>query len=75
VVSSLPLLNRLPAARVGLIEAALDRTLPGGGFVQFSYGVGPPVKPEPGRFVVRQGAFVLANLPPARVWIYRRPAA
>jgi phosphatidylethanolamine/phosphatidyl-N-methylethanolamine N-methyltransferase len=75
VVSSLPLLNRAPEARVALVEAALDRVLPGGGLVQFSYGLGPPVMAVPGRFTVRQAAFVLNNLPPARVWVYRRAAA
>jgi phosphatidylethanolamine/phosphatidyl-N-methylethanolamine N-methyltransferase len=75
VVSSLPLLNQAPEARFALVEAALDRLLPGGGLVQFSYGLGPPVKAVPGRFTVRQAAFVLNNLPPARVWVYRRAEA
>ena len=74
VVSSLPLLNRPSEARLALIEAALDRVLPGGGLIQFSYGVSPPVRALPGRFTVTQSAFVLANLPPARVWVYRRAA-
>lgn len=75
VVSSLPLLNRPAEARFALVEAALDRVLPGGGLVQFSYGLGPPVNSVAGHFKVTQGAFVLANLPPARVWVYRRTAA
>ncbi len=74
-VSSLPLLNRPLEARLALIEAALDRVLPGGKLIQFSYGLGPPVKAVPGRFTVRQAAFVLNNLPPARVWVYRRAGA
>lgn len=74
VVSSLPLLNRELPARVALIEGALARTLPGGGLIQFSYGLGPPVKAEPGRFVVARTAFVLANLPPAQVWRYTSDA-
>jgi phosphatidylethanolamine/phosphatidyl-N-methylethanolamine N-methyltransferase len=72
VVSSLPLLNREKAARLALIEAALDRVLPRGALVQFSYGLGPPVAPVGGRFAVSRAAFVLANLPPAQVWVYRR---
>ncbi len=72
VVSSLPLLNRESAARLKLVEAALDRALPRGGLIQFSYGFGPPVKAIPDRFSVTQAAFVIANLPPARVWVYRR---
>lgn len=72
VVSSLPLLTRPAEARLALVEGALDRILPGGAFVQFSYGLGPPVKAVPGSFTVTLAAFVLANLPPARVWLYRR---
>ena len=58
--------------RLALIEAALDRILPGGGLIQFSYGFGPPVKAERGRFAVDRTAVVWTNLPPARVWRYRR---
>lgn len=71
VISSLPLLNREPDARVALIEGGLARTLPGGGLIQFSYGFGPPVKANPGRFAVARTAFVLANVPPAQVWLYK----
>jgi phosphatidylethanolamine/phosphatidyl-N-methylethanolamine N-methyltransferase len=71
VVSSLPLLNRDYDDRVRLIASALGRA-GDGGYVQFSYGFGPPVKAVPGRFSVEQTAFVLANVPPARVWVYRR---
>ncbi|MCR4281988.1 MAG: phospholipid methyltransferase [Bauldia sp.] len=70
-VSSLPLLTRPADMRLKLVDAVLDRVLPGGALVQFSYGFGPPVKAVPGRFAVSRGAFVLANLPPARVWAYR----
>jgi phosphatidylethanolamine/phosphatidyl-N-methylethanolamine N-methyltransferase len=72
VISSLPLLNRPFEARVALIEAALDRVVPGGGMIQFSYGFGPPVPAQPGRFTVERTALVLRNLPPARVWRYAR---
>jgi phosphatidylethanolamine/phosphatidyl-N-methylethanolamine N-methyltransferase len=68
----LPLLTRPAEARLALIDGALDRVLPGGALIQFSYGLGPPVKPVPGKFTVTRAAFVLANLPPARVWLYRR---
>jgi phosphatidylethanolamine/phosphatidyl-N-methylethanolamine N-methyltransferase len=71
VVSSLPLLNRPHDDRIAVIAAAIARTRGDGGYVQFSYGIGPPVKAIPGRFSVEQTAFVLANVPPARVWVYR----
>jgi phosphatidylethanolamine/phosphatidyl-N-methylethanolamine N-methyltransferase len=58
--------------RLALVEDALARVGPGGGLIQFSYGLKPPVAALPGRFTVRRTAFVLANLPPARVWLYQR---
>ena len=71
IVSSLPLLNRPKDDRVLLIAAALRRVQLGGGYIQFSYGFGPPVPATPGQFSVKRTALVLANLPPARVWVYR----
>lgn len=71
VLSGLPLLNFPVAARHRLIEGALTCLAPGGAFVQFSYGAGPPVAPPPG-YIVTKAVTVWANLPPARVWVYRR---
>jgi phosphatidylethanolamine/phosphatidyl-N-methylethanolamine N-methyltransferase len=71
VISSLPLLNRALADRVRLIAAATERVKSGGGCIQFSYGFGPPVAAMPGRFSVTRTALVLANIPPARVWLYK----
>jgi phosphatidylethanolamine/phosphatidyl-N-methylethanolamine N-methyltransferase len=71
VVSGLPLLNWPMKMRHGLIEGALARLRPGAPFVQFSYGLMPPV-PECADFNVERVAFVWANIPPARVWVYRR---
>jgi phosphatidylethanolamine/phosphatidyl-N-methylethanolamine N-methyltransferase len=70
-VSGLPLLNFPPAKRRGLILAALARMPAGGSFVQFSYGFTAPV-PADCDICVVQAAFVLANLPPARIWVYHR---
>lgn len=74
VISSLPLLNRPPAVRHSFIEAALNRLPPGGCLIQFSYSLAPPVKPVAGRFTATRSKWVMMNLPPARVWIYRRPS-
>jgi phosphatidylethanolamine/phosphatidyl-N-methylethanolamine N-methyltransferase len=71
VISSLPLLNRPYDDRIKVITSAIGRIHGTGGYIQFSYGFGPPVKSTPGQFAVRQTAFVLANIPPARVWVYR----
>jgi phosphatidylethanolamine/phosphatidyl-N-methylethanolamine N-methyltransferase len=71
IVSSLPLLNATPDRRRRLIETAFALVAPGAPFVQFSYGVQSPVTPSPTVSVTR-AALVLFNLPPARVWVYRR---
>lgn len=71
IVSGLPLLNFPMHSRHALVEGALARLAPGAPLVQFSYGMHAPVVPPPGHTVTR-AAFVLANLPPARVWVYRK---
>jgi phosphatidylethanolamine/phosphatidyl-N-methylethanolamine N-methyltransferase len=72
VVSSLPLLTRPSAIREALVEQALSRMAPGQPLIQFSYSLVPPVNPIPGRFTIERSKWVLSNLPPARVWVYRR---
>jgi phosphatidylethanolamine/phosphatidyl-N-methylethanolamine N-methyltransferase len=70
VVSSLPLLNFPSAQRDRLLAQVFARLAPDAPFIQFSYGWNPPVQPPAGAHVAR-AAFVLLNLPPARVWVYR----
>ncbi|MDF1610425.1 methyltransferase domain-containing protein [Hoeflea sp. YIM 152468] len=72
VVSGIPLLNFPMTQRVALIEGLLDRLPPGRPVVQFSYGLSSPVTPNGASFEVVHHDFVLRNIPPARVWIYRR---
>lgn len=72
VVSSLPLLTRPYDERRSLLLDALDHLAPGGGFIQFSYGLGPPVRPESGLFSVTRSGWIVRNMPPARVWVYRK---
>lgn len=74
VVSSLPLFSRPPHERRMLLARALDMLEPGAPFIQFSYALFPPVKPEPGAFETDVTDWIVRNVPPARVWIYRRPA-
>lgn len=71
IISGLPLLNFPPARRHSFMEGACRLLAPGAPFVQFSYGVNAPVSAPPG-FTVRRAALVWANLPPARVWTYRK---
>jgi phosphatidylethanolamine/phosphatidyl-N-methylethanolamine N-methyltransferase len=71
IVSSLPLLNEEPHRRRALLSEAFARLAPDAPFVQFSYGLRPPVEPTP-RMHVHRAARVLLNVPPAQVWVYRR---
>lgn len=71
IVSSLPLLNEAPERRQNLIETAFELVASGAPFVQFSYGLNSPVKPS-SSITVTRAALVMFNLPPARVWVYRR---
>lgn len=80
VVSSLPLLTRPEAIRLRLLADALDMMEPDGVFVQFTYGLVSPVpRIRKGHrltwFEADASAPVLRNLPPARVWAYRRAGA
>ncbi len=72
VVSSLPLFTRPPEMRRALILEALGRMPAGRPLIQFSYALVPPVPAEPGLFTVEHTHWVVMNLPPARVWLYRR---
>ena len=71
IISGLPLLNFPMAERQRLMETAMARLLPGGVFAQFSYGLGPSV-PAPAGCTVTRAATVWANVPPARVYVYRK---
>ena len=73
IISGLPLLNHAPERRQALIENALARLVPGAPYVQFSYGLTPPI-PAPQGCEVSRAAVIWKNLPPARVWVYRAMA-
>jgi phosphatidylethanolamine/phosphatidyl-N-methylethanolamine N-methyltransferase len=70
-LSGVPLLNHSPERRQTFLEGVLDRLKPGAPYVQFSYGLHCPVAPPAG-VSVTQAAYIFFNLPPARVWVYRR---
>ena len=72
MVSGIPLLNYPRAARAHLIEQALARQGAKASFIQLSYGWWPPISPEAGTRLSKRR--ILKNLPPAHIWIYRRPA-
>ena len=72
IISSLPLLNHPMARRLAYMEAVTRRLAPGAPLILFSYGAHVPVVPPPGFAVIRT-AQIWANIPPAKVWVYRKP--
>jgi phosphatidylethanolamine/phosphatidyl-N-methylethanolamine N-methyltransferase len=71
IVSGIPLLNFPIARRRAYVEALMHRLLPGAPLIQFSYGMHAPT-PAPRGHSVTCTAMIWANLPPARVWVYRK---
>jgi len=72
VVSGLPLVTKPIKMRMRLIRDAFDLMLPGAPFVQFTYSVASPLPRRLGGFSVEASERIWMNLPPARVWVYRR---
>ena len=75
VVSGVPLLNFPVARRIAYVEDLLDRIPPGRPIMQLTYGPLSPVPPGRGNYKVEHFDFVLRNIPPTQLWVYRRPVA
>lgn len=72
IVSSLPLLTRPESVRLAFMREALALLKPGAPFIQFSYSLVAPVKLPGTAVTVSSSEWVWKNLPPARVWVYRK---
>ena len=72
-VSSLPLFTKPMDKRRELLESALEAMRPSAPFVQFTYAVVPPMPARSKGYTATCSNRVWLNLPPARVWVYRRP--
>jgi phosphatidylethanolamine/phosphatidyl-N-methylethanolamine N-methyltransferase len=72
VVSGLPLITKPIRMRLRLIRDAFDLMVPGAPFVQFTYSVASPLPKRLGGFSVEASERIWMNLPPARVWVYRK---
>ncbi|QGM97968.1 class I SAM-dependent methyltransferase [Methylocystis parvus] len=77
IVSSLPLLVRPERDRVELLHQAFELMGDEGLYIQFTYGLA--VSPMPihahglsGSYVGKGSAPIIMNIPPARVWRYRK---
>ncbi len=71
IISGLPLLNFSPERRNHLMTQIFARLAPNAPFIQFSYGLNPPVPPAHGASVTC-AAKIFVNVPPAKIWVYRK---
>jgi len=71
IVSSLPLLTKPLRSRVRLMADAVGLMQPGAPFVQFTYGLMPPIPKSLSGITAEASNLIWLNLPPARVWVYR----
>lgn len=72
VVSSLPLFTSPAILRQDLLVQSMAILEPGHPFVQFSYAFVPPVPGRAGQWSLAVSDWIVLNLPPARVWTYRK---
>jgi len=75
IVSGLPLVTKPMQIRERLLRDAFDLMQPGAPFVQFTYSVISPLPTRLGGFSAEASDRIWMNLPPARVWVYRRTQA
>jgi phosphatidylethanolamine/phosphatidyl-N-methylethanolamine N-methyltransferase len=71
-VSGLPLITKPVRMRLRLIRDAFDLMVPGAPFVQFTYAVASPLPKRFGGFSIEASERIWMNIPPARVWVYRK---
>ena len=72
VVSGLPLVTKPMLTRLKLIRDAFSALAPGAPFVQFTYSVTPPIPKSLPGVSTEASERIWMNLPPARVWVYRK---
>ena len=72
IVSGLPLVTKPMMTRLKLIRDAFAALAPGAPFVQFTYSVAPPIPKSLPGVSTEASERIWMNLPPARVWVYRK---
>ena len=72
VVSGLPLVTKPMLTRLKLLRDSFLRLSPGAPFIQFTYSVAPPIPKSLPGVKTQASERIWMNLPPARVWLYRR---
>ena len=71
VVSGLPLTTKPFKQRIQLIDEAFGLMAPDAPFVQFTYAMVTPIPKRP-EVAAHAPELIWQNLPPARVWVYRK---
>lgn len=72
IVSGLPLVTKPLRQRMRLLRDAFALMQPGAPFVQFTYAVVAPIPRSLAGVRVEASDRIWKNLPPARVWVYRK---
>ena len=75
IVSGVPLLNFPVPQRVAYVESLLDLIPAGRPIMQLTYGPKSPVPPGLGNYTVEKFDFIIRNIPPTLLWVYRRGRA
>jgi phosphatidylethanolamine/phosphatidyl-N-methylethanolamine N-methyltransferase len=72
VVSGLPLQTKPFKQRLQLIDEAFALMAPASPFVQFTYAMVTPIPKRHPDVTAHASELIWQNLPPARVWVYRK---
>jgi phosphatidylethanolamine/phosphatidyl-N-methylethanolamine N-methyltransferase len=72
VVSGLPLFTKPLKMRLKLLHEAFAAMLPGAPFIQFTYATVGPIPRALDRVRAEASERIWMNIPPARIWVYRR---
>jgi len=72
VVSGLPLFTKPLRTRLRLLYEAFNLMTPGAPFIQFTYAAYSPIPRALDRITLHASERIWANIPPARVWVYRK---
>ena len=72
VVSGLPLFTKPLQTRLRLLYEAFALMMPGAPFVQFTYAAVSPIPKSLDRVKAQASERIWTNIPPARVWVYRK---
>lgn len=72
VISAVPMLSFTPERRVALLEELLGMMKPGRPVIQITYGALSPIPPKRENYTISHYDFVVRNVPPAQLWVYRK---